>query len=110
MLRFGTGFLACWVVLALLASLHVPQATSGVCVVLGPVFFGLGVAFLLYGAGYHLAINLGYWREVREDEHEGQAVLSGRKRFDRTKKLPLGMPGPKEVTPEDETGVFDDLD
>lgn len=107
----GLFFLACWVVLIGLASFGLPAAIAWTVLQLGPVCLVLGIAFIVFGMLYHLAVNVGYWRELRDDEHEGRVILSGRKRFERRKKKRRrreknGKSEPIEVT----SGLFDALD
>ena len=109
-LRAGLGFLGCWLVLCLLGSLRMLSNVTDLALQFGPVLLGLGVAFTAYGMVYHVAINMAHWREVREGDHEGQMVLSGRKRFERRKELPAGPGGGRDERGEEEAGVFDALD
>jgi hypothetical protein len=110
MLGSGVSFLGCWLILALLGSVRILHSVTDLAVLFAPVFLGLGIAFVLYGIGYHVAINMAHWKEVREDEQEDQAILSGRKRFERRKNLHPGLPTTKLEATEEEPGVFDALD
>lgn len=107
----GLFLFGCGLSMAGLASLGLSPGLTGVALQLGPVFLGLGTAFVVFGLGFHLAINFGYWREIRDDEREGQVILSGRKRFERRKKKRRrreknGKTEPLEVM----SRVFDALD
>ena len=100
----GFGFLVCWLILRLVPALAALSLQFGLSLL------GLSIAFIAYGVGYHMAINMGHWREVRKSERDDLAVLSGRMRFRRRKKLHPGLPGRMPESAAEEKDVFDALD
>lgn len=110
MLRAGLSSLGFWLILALLGNTRGHSTAADWVLEFEPVLLGLGVAFTLYGTAFHLAINMAHWREVRDDDHEAQVMLSGRKRFERRKDLRVGHRSRRQEATEKKTGVFDALD
>ena len=85
-LYVGLLFLAASLMAAVVAGTVTSMKSATVAREIAPVFLWVGIALSVFGGLCDLALNLALWREAGKDDEEHIAVLSGRKRFERSKK------------------------